>query len=432
MEKKLSLGRKLLFSMGSFGVNLIGVTLTSWLLFFYSPPADSGRTVYLSATIVGILLTIASIWDSIIDPFIGQFSDNTRSKWGRRKPFLLIGAPIEVVALILLFIPPARSSAVLVGAYLFILRLIFFTSHSLVCIPYDGLIAEMTKKPEERVGLASFKNFFGLLGTLVGSLCAGILFEVSPIAMTAIIGLIGLAAIYATVPSILESNQVIADPMPVFKGIKLALKNKPFVILSITAIAYMLAEGIILANNAYIVTLVVGGSEGDAGLFTAVMIVVMMVFAVIWNLVAKKASPGKLYSICLYVLAISGLFAFFTGMAPFIPANIHYIISLALIAPSLGGALIFSFGLMGAVVDYDEKLTNQRREALFYGVFSLASGIGMSVSTLILPLAYNTFGYTKADPDGPRVAFLIIFLIMIAAALVFRKYKLSDTGEPVN
>ena len=85
-------------------------------------------------------------------------------------------------------------------------------------------------------------------------------------------------------------------------------------------------------------------------------------------------------------------------MVPFIPANIHYIISLALIAPSLGGALIFSFGIMGAVVDYDEKLTNQRREALFYGVFSLASGIGMSVSTLILPFAYNTFGYTKRTP----------------------------------
>jgi Na+/melibiose symporter-like transporter len=100
VEKKLTLGRTLLYSSASAGLNIMGITVGTWLLYFYAPPPDSGRTAFLPITLVGVLMTVSSLWDAIIDPFIGHWSDTLRSRWGRRRPFLIFAAPVTAVALV--------------------------------------------------------------------------------------------------------------------------------------------------------------------------------------------------------------------------------------------------------------------------------------------------------------------------------------------
>jgi Na+/melibiose symporter-like transporter len=72
-------------------------------------------------------------------------------------------------------------------------------------------------------------------------------------------------------------------------------------------------------------------------------------------------------------------------------------------------------------------LTGTRREAIYYGAFSFANGLGISVGTLILTQLLERFGYTKANPLGVRVAFLVIGLVCLIGALIFRSYRLGDT-----
>jgi GPH family glycoside/pentoside/hexuronide:cation symporter len=98
-------------------------------------------------------------------------------------------------------------------------------------------------------------------------------------------------------------------------------------------------------------------------------------------------------------------------------------------AVMLGGYFIISYALMGNVVDYDEMLTGTRREAIYYGTFSFANGLGISVGSLILPLLLETFGYTAANPLGVRVTFPVIGLSSLIGALIFRSYRLGDTPE---
>ena len=105
MTKKLTLGRTLAYSSASAGLNIMGITVGTWLLYFYAPPADSGRTAYLPITLVGVLMTVSSLWDAVIDPFIGHWSDTLRGRWGRRRPFLIFAAPVAAVALLLIWLP---------------------------------------------------------------------------------------------------------------------------------------------------------------------------------------------------------------------------------------------------------------------------------------------------------------------------------------
>ena len=103
---------------------------------------------------------------------------------------------------------------------------------------------------------------------------------------------------------------------------------------------------------------------------------------------------------------------------------------LAVLIPTgvmLGGYFIVVYAMMGNVVDYDEMLTGRRREAIYYGAFSLANGLGIAVGTLILPVLLGWLGYTHQNPLGVRVAFLAMAAAILIGALIFRAYRLGDT-----
>ena len=137
---RLTLGRMLLYSSASAGLNILSITVSTWLLYFYAPPPDSGRIQYLPVTLVGVLLTIGSLWDAVIDPFIGHWSDTLKSRWGRRRPFLIFGAPAVALLTILLWTPPGSSTAVN-AIYFMLVTVAFFSAFSLVGIPYDGTLS---------------------------------------------------------------------------------------------------------------------------------------------------------------------------------------------------------------------------------------------------------------------------------------------------
>jgi len=92
---------------------------------------------------------------------------------------------------------------------------------------------------------------------------------------------------------------------------------------------------------------------------------------------------------------------------------------------------MFPYAMMGSVADYDELKTKSRREATYYGAFSLAVEGGPAIATLLLPILYKTFGYTQANPLGVRLAFVLIGLLAMTGVILFRKYQLGDTPESV-
>lgn len=429
-KNKLPFSRIALYSSASAGLNILGITISTWLLYFYAPPPDSGRPTYIPAVTMGIILLIASLWDAVIDPFIGHWSDTLRSRWGRRKPFLAVASPFLLIGAILLWTPPSRTDIALNVVYFMVIILIYHTSFSLVGIPYDATLPEMAPETHARVGLSYWKNAFGILGVLIGSLVAAPLFEsIGAVAMGAVVGWVGAMTIYATLFGMDETDRPLGEPMKAMDGIKATFQNKQFLIMFFSTLFIHIAYQMVLANFPYFVTLVLGESEGQVGIYQGILIIFMALAGIAWMRFNRKYSQKTLLNASIILLGLSLGFGFLVGAVGWIPLAVQTYIMIILIGSSLGGYLILIYAMMGNLVDYDEMLTKRRREAIYYGTFSFAIGLGTAVGTLILPLLLESFGYTRANPLGVRLAFLAMAAFVFIGYFVFQKYRVGDTPE---
>jgi len=423
-NKKLSFGRIALYSSASAGLNILAITVSTWLLYFYAPPPDSGRPTYLPAVTMGVLLLIATFWDAVIDPFIGHWSDTLRSRWGRRRPFLIFAAPFILLGAILLWTPPSLTNYGLNAVYFMVIILVYHTSYSLVGIPYDASMPEMAPETHARLGLSYWKSVFGIIGVLIGSLVAAPLFgTIGAVAMGAVVGGVGAVTIYIALLGLRETDRPLGEPMSALAGLKATLQNKQFLILFFSTLAVHIAYQMVLANFPYFVTLVLRQTEGDVGIYQGVLIICMALTGPIWTWFNRKVSQRTLLNASMILLGVIFALGFLVG------TSIQAYIFVALVGASLGGYLILIYAMMGNVVDYDEMLTKRRREAIYYGTFSFAIGLGTSVGTLILPLLLENFGYTQANPLGVRLAFPVMAVFIFVGYLLFQKYRIGDTTE---
>ncbi len=427
--RKLSFGRIVLYSMASAGLNILAITIDTWLLYFYAPPADSGRPQYLPMALIGILLTVASIWDAVIDPFIGHYSDTMRTRWGRRKPFLVLASPFILLGAILIWTPPGKTLLITV-IYFMVINLMYRTAYSLVGIPYDGTLPEMAPDSKRRVGLSYWKNVFGIIGVLIGSLVAAPLFhEIGAVYMGVAIGVVGVVTIYLTLLGLRETDRLLGQPMKAMDGIKATFKNKQFIIVFVSTLFVHICYQMLLINFPYFVTLVLGKTEGDVGIYQGVLILLMAVTGPVWLLWNKKQSQRWLLNFTMIGLTIFVALGFLVGGTSILPLAVQGFLVVILIGIMLGGYLIIIYAMMGNVVDYDEMRTGRRREAIYYGTFSFAIGLGSSLGSLVLSQVLDIFGYTRENPLGVRVAFLVMALFVLIGYLIFQKYRLGDTPE---
>ena len=120
----LPLRSRILYASSSIGSEALGRSRSLWLVFYYAPPGDAGLHALLPSLLVGVLLALTTVMSSLNQLFVGWLSDRTVSRWGRRIPYVVAGAPLMAIFTVLLFTPPADGSTAKIAVYL------FFTSSS--------------------------------------------------------------------------------------------------------------------------------------------------------------------------------------------------------------------------------------------------------------------------------------------------------------
>jgi len=370
--------------------------------------------------------------DAVIDPLIGYWSDTNRSRWGRRRPFIVLAAPVTVISMLLLWTPPSASPGFFNGLYFLLVTTAFYTSLSLVSIAYDSSLPEMAARPADYISLSVWKNVFGTAGVLIGALLAAPLFShAGPLAMASVVGGIALVTIWLTLAGLRERDYSLVQPMALWESLQITFKNHQFLRLFVSTLIICVSYAMLLANLPYFVTLVVGKSEADLSLYQGVVLVTMVVSAPCWNWLSQRYSNRLLLRLTMLGLALVYSLTFTVGILPSVPVMAHALLMLALLGPILGGYFILVFAMMANVVDYDELLTHQRREATYYGTFSLAAGIGPSLAALLLPFIFKGYGYTASNPLGVQVVFLVAGLQALLATVAFMGYRLGDTPEEI-
>jgi GPH family glycoside/pentoside/hexuronide:cation symporter len=434
MEGKLTTGRMMLFSSASISTNIMAITVSTWLMYTYAPPPDSGRPALVPIAIIGILMAVGNLVNALADPFLGHWSDTRRGRLGRRRPFIMVFLPLSVLMMVLIWTPPDKCISTTNIIYFLFVTLLFYFTQSAWQIPYDGALPEMAEDPKDRVTLAAWKNVFALAGVLVGALASGMLYNSTfgPLGMGVAVGAAALAGGGLTLLGLREKNAVdLGEPLPVWKGLTATFKNKPFISLFLATLFVQAAYGMLIANLPYFVTLVLGLPESNVAIVQGEVIIVMALAAIFWNRMGRRRLNHKLWRVATLALGILYASAFFIGS---IPGKVSIVMAFALfpfIGFMLAGSSMLPYAMMGSVADYDEVKTSTRREAVYYGAFSLAVEGGPTVSMLLLPLLYETFGYTAKNPMGVRLAYLAIGALVIIGLFFFRKYRLGDTPEEV-
>src|SRR3990170_4357546 len=163
----LPLLNKLLYASGSLGGNVISRSRDLWLIYFYAPPKDADLPTLVPIGMIGVLLSMGKFIEALDDPLIGYWSDRTRSRWGRRIPFVLAATPFYALFFFLLWNPPVDHQHVMNAVYFFIILEAFHLFSTLSGGPFESLLPEIAPDNKSRVSIVTWQVFFGTLGAAV-------------------------------------------------------------------------------------------------------------------------------------------------------------------------------------------------------------------------------------------------------------------------
>lgn len=386
----------------------------------------------LNAGIAGILWSIYGLWNAINDPLMGQISDKTRSKFGRRVPYVAFGAIPLGLSFFFLWTPPTQSPWIL-AAYFLMILFIFDTLYSLTIIAYNALFPEVAPTPRDRIDLSATREILATVALLASFILAPIIAEeVGYFTMGAIMGT--LIAVGYLVAMIGVKERPIDETRERAFGIGHALK----IVLSNKAFRWFVGANI---SKEYIWLLLGGmlpfwrkyvlGIQGEVDVFgaklsggdaEAVLLGVPILLAIptllVWRPLVARLGYRKTW--------IIGSLTFIPGLLVMTFANNFYtgLLGTMLIIPGLANSMIMPFPVISEIIDEDAKMEHGfRREGLFFGMNGGIVKLAFSAQGILFALVTAVTGFSEgSDVQSASAIWGIRFLIgitpIIAALLI--------------
>jgi GPH family glycoside/pentoside/hexuronide:cation symporter len=445
----LPLRTKLTWALGSLGDNYAGNTINQL--------KDPVYTVALGVPpeYVGWALSLPRFLDAFFDPVVGFWSDRARTRWGRRRPFILAGAAGLALGMTLLWMPPAHRgwSHLALAGYFLAASTLFYAAYSLFLVPYRALGLELTGDYHDRTRLQGWGMIVGLVGGLglpwlyklalvlggtgdSASVSAPAAATILAGAQAVGLGVAALILVTCLVPALgcRETPRAPTPPIPLRHALAATLRNRPFLgMLGMNLCALVgLYSTVTLALLLAIFHLFAGDQEAAATLTGVVGMCQMLgSLAGVPVLTALSGRHGK-RAAALLALAI-GAVGFGSLWFTLQPAHPYWAAgSYVLIGWGMQGVWLMSATMNADVCDHDELATGQRREGIYGAVFALEQRIGLGVAALLGGYLVTHCGYRPDTPPTPatlahlRLALVATPLLGLAAAAVcIARYPLS-------
>jgi len=390
-DPRLPLSTCIGFGVGTVGVSVMLNAVTTYF------PAFMSTVMGKDAAVAGYLLMLSKLYDAVADVVIGSMSDRTRSRWGRRRPYLLVGALISAISYLMIFSPPTLSES-MVPIYMFVALVIYSTGYSLFNVPYMAMPSEMTGSMYERSRLISIRTVFVSIGqTLSMAGTAALIqwggggargYQIMGLTLALVIGGAMLLSFFGTARA--PHLTVESKHIPLSRDMFVKMwANKPFMLLIAAKVFQFLSFASMATTSLlYMLNVLGAGYEGPVKLGLASNIATALSMP-LWLWVERRIGKRNAYICAISIMAMISLSWLLADRSIDLWG---FVWRGVLTGIGAGGMILMSISMLADTLAYDRTLTGMRREGLLSSMIAVVEkttyALGVAVVGVYLSWAH--------------------------------------------
>ena len=401
--------------------------------------------VGINPAVAGTLIFLSRLWDIAASLIVGQWSDRATSRWGRRVPFLIVGAPVAAMAYTLLFLTPESLSGLALNAYVLGALILYATGYTLFVVPYLTIPAEITAVPQQRTTMMSYRVAFMTAAGLNVSILSAVLIDAFGGGRTGYAGMgvvqafiivfamWGCAAIIARTPVVVRGTPSRAS---VLTQLRMVLRNRPFLIFVTVKFFQLVASAMTIAALLYLARYVLNEDESFLIRFGAYQTVGTLISLPFWAWLARRYGKRNTYmgaGFAYAAISLSWLIAY--GGEPSWVTDVR----LFVIGVGSAGLLVMGFSLLPDTMEHNTKTSGVAQEGTQAAVYSMVEKGTAAFGPLVAGFMLEASGFISAaggdlPPDQPQSAIVAILLLAavipavcnITGSLLLTKFDLKE------
>lgn len=444
---RVGIGTKIFYGLGSvaFGIKDNGYRV--FLLLFYN------QVVGMDPRAVGLAITLALIIDCVIDPILGEISDNWRSRWGRRHPFMYASALPIALSFLLLWNPPAGWSEQALFWYLVAVAVLGRSFITMYEVPSSSLAAELTEDYDQRASILGWRYFFAWWGGLTLTVIMFWVFmrptpeipngQLNPAAYQ-MYGYVGAVLMFVSIIASAAGThrfipwlrrapvQTSRTLMQTLGQMRDTLSNRPFVVITMVGLVAAIAQGVSFTLAFYFSTYFWELNSFWTGVLVLDSYISSAIALVAAPMLSKRSGKKKAGTILLAASVLTGFLPLMLRLLGWFPENADNYGEIPAIVPwlFLDGVIRGIFGITAAilitamladVVEHSEVKTGRRSEGLFFAFTSLVQkavgGVGVMAASFLLVLINFPRDAKPGEVDAEIITNMALVYMPVLAIL---------------
>jgi len=437
--KTLKRWQEPLYAIGGFGPGFMYQIVMTYLLYYYRPAltrVEAGALILAPAGAYAAGMLVARILDGVVDIPIATWTDNLKSKWGRRRPLMILGFIPTVLSFLLLWYPPVTGASLGEGGhwgnaiFVAVASSVYFFFHTLIIVPYLASLSEIVRDEESRVRVASWQTVFNTAGYVLTYVVAPILFDRFGIRGTiwllvpVFISFLGPILVIKEGSSLEKEGEERAADVPLIASVKMTFANRTFRIYMLSVATFFFGLQFFLGGIAFMAADMMGLSDSQLGLMNAAAFAPVPVMLLIFNWLVKKKGAKWAFRLGLLVFAVAML------LFPLGWTRFDLPISPFLVGVIAGGIGSFSIGVFftipyafpAQIAATEAQQTGKDRAGMYFAVQGVINQFMGSLAGSILALLLNwEFGVIAIGP--------VVAVTCVLAYFFFAPYPLGKPKE---
>ena len=416
------------YGIGMFGTSMPINMFKSFAAIFYVDMLGLDMKKY------SLVLFIYTFVDAIDNPVYGFLSDRTRTKWGRRRPWLIIGAPLLVLCFILFYNVPSfvESEKGMLFIYMLLMYILTGTLDSLVNANYGALFPELFQSDSERAKTNGIRQICQLFAMAISIALTPMITEKIGYRKTSLIyGILAVAVMmYSFIGCKESTNYEELEKPRLLDSIIALIKNQHFWIFGFAGAFYSAAFALISQALPFYVKYNLGLGGSSTTIMLGIVLGVAVIGIVIWSRISKKVAVMKIWRTGFIIMAIG-----------FIPLYFAKTLPVAVVIAGVMGfgiaACLTTMDCIGAkIVDDDYQRNGVKREGIINSLMGVMNRLNGLYTSLAFYIASSCFGFVNGDEpgDNPALASKILlcvfpFAAMVVASIITFFLKLPEKKE---